>query len=92
MARMVEGQTEWRDIGWYKKKGLESRILQVTTVLPLRFCGKVEFFLGRDKATAEGRTSLRGGPRACSPENCKNCNADRAILQHLGKNSPFFPC
>ena len=36
------------------------------SVLPMRFCEKVGFFLGTDNATAEGGTSL-GGSRGMLP-------------------------
>ena len=43
-----------------------------------------------DKATAEGGTSLGGVRGHALPVNFEYCNANRAILQHLGKNSLFF--
>ena len=61
-------------------------------MLPMIF-EKVEFFSGTDKETAEGGTSLgRGGgvQGHAPPENFENCSANRAILQHLGKNSQYF--
>ena len=39
-----------------------------------------------------GRKFSRGVRGHAPPENFENCNANRAILQHLGKNSLFFPC
>ena len=62
------------------------------SVLPLRFCEKIGFFSGTDKATAEGGTSLGGSEGMLPRKFFENCKANRAILQHLGKNSLFFPC
>ena len=62
------------------------------SVLPLRFCEKVGFFLGTDKATAEGGTSLGGSGGMLARKIFENSKANRAILQHLGKNSLFFLC
>ena len=57
------------------------------SVLPMRFCEKVGFFLGTDNATAEGGTSRGGGGVRghAPPENFLNFNANRAILQHFGQ-------
>ena len=60
------------------------------SVLPMRFCEKVGFFSGTDKATAEGGTSLGGSGGMLPRKIFENCKANRAILQHLGKNSLFF--
>ena len=60
------------------------------SLLPLRFCEKVEFFSGTDKATDEGGTSLGGSGGMLPRKIFENCKANRAILQHLGKNSLFF--
>ena len=43
-----------------------------------------------DKATAEGGTSLGGSGDILPRKIFENCKANRAILQHLGKNSLFF--
>ena len=53
---------------------------------------KSRIFLGDGQSHLRRRNFSRGVQGHAPPENFENCNANRAILQHLGKNSLFFPC
>ena len=71
-----------------EQKNLTGHKLSCYSVLPMRFCEKVGFFSGTDKATAEGGTSLWGS----EGKILKIAMQIEPFLQHLGKNSCIFPC
>ena len=62
------------------------------TVLPMRFCEKVGFFLGTDNATAEGGTSLGGSGGMLPRKIFKISMQIELFYSILGNNSLYFHC
>ena len=60
------------------------------SVLPMRFCERVGFFLGTDNATAEGGTSLGGSGGMLPRKIFKISMQIELFYSILGNNSLYF--